>query len=398
MSQTLLEIAIQKKLKTFELKVELSLEAEQGQVLVLFGPSGSGKTMTLRCIAGITNPDAGLISVGGRTVFDSRVGLNVKLSERRVGYLPQNYALFPHLTVAQNIAFGLFSWKKKQTESRVNELVKLMQLDGLERRYPRELSGGQQQRVAFARALAPEPAILLLDEPFSALDAAIRAELRQNLALLSRELGLPVVFITHDLEEAYMLADQIAVYSQGQILQYGSREEIFYRPRNVKVARMVGIRNVWESQVLTLYEPERVAQVRTGFGELWVKIPQAQALPQVGKAVTVCLRPEQISLLVSSTTRSQTTLDGREDELLNRYSGQVVSEIARGSLYTLFFRPYARLQTGVPPSNNAIRASLPHSFDFELEVTAQYYADLKRLQPDLWEVVINPAALHLIQT
>jgi len=384
---SLLEIAIRKQLKTFTLEAELSLEAGQGQVLVLFGPSGSGKTMTLRCIAGVIDPDAGRIAVGGRVVFDSQLGINIKLPERRVGYLPQNYSLFPHLNVVQNIAFGLFSWEKKRAENRVQELVKLMQLEGLEKRHPRELSGGQQQRVAFARALAPEPAILLLDEPFSALDVTIRSELRQNLAVLSRELDLPVVFITHDLEEAFMLADRIAVYSQGQILQYASREEVFYRPATKEVARLVGIRNLWEGRVLTLQEHERLAQVRVGFGELWVEIPPNQALPEIGRIVTVCLRPEQVSLRPSLTQISQA-----DNEPLNCYSGNIVGEVARGSLYTLFFRP----QIGSDTSFNYLTPS--PLYDLELEVTAQYYADLKRANPTNWQVIINPDALHLVNS
>jgi molybdate transport system ATP-binding protein len=383
----LLELAIKKELKTFRLEAELSLRSDQGQVLVLFGPSGSGKTMTLRCIAGVTDPDAGFIKVGGRTVFDSQRGLSVKLPDRRVGYLPQNYSLFPHLNVTQNVAFGLFNWEKKRAEKRVRELLNLLQLTGLEKRYPRELSGGQQQRVAFARALAPEPSILLLDEPFSALDAAIRAELRQNLALLSRQLELPVVFITHDLEEAFMLGDRIAVYNQGRILQYGSREAVFYRPATREVARLVGIRNLWEGRVLASQSEKRLAQVRTIFGDLWAKIPEQLALPEPGSTVTVCLRPERVNLRPFTSPET--------NETLNRYCGQLIGEVGRGSLYTLFFRPVAE-----PPAT--LNLPVSHSTgpkqtsDLELEISAQHYIDLKRTNPALWEVLIDPAALHLI--
>ncbi len=382
----LLEVAIRKQLKAFTLEAELSLEVGQGQVLVLFGPSGSGKTMTLRCIAGVTNPDAGLIIIGDRVVFDSRNGRNIKLSERRVGYLPQNYALFPHMTVTQNIAFGLFSQEKKRVEKRVQELLSLMQLEGLEKRYPRELSGGQQQRVAFARALAPKPDILLLDEPFSALDATIRTELRQNLAILSRELDLPVIFITHDLEEAFMLADRIAVYDMGKILQNASREEVFFRPATKEVARLVGIRNLWKGQVQAIEEQERLVQVSIDFGALWAKIPPEQPLPALSLDVTICLRPEQINLELFQEETG--------DKPINCYSGHIVGEVARGSLYTLFFKP----QIGTENSNNYYtnRASSPALGNLELEVTAQYYNDLKRTAPTNWRVVINPSTLHLI--
>lgn len=391
----LLDLAIRKHLGTFDLEVSLSLPAAQGQVLVLFGPSGSGKTMTLNCIAGVINPDAGYISVGDRPVFDSRTGLNVKLAGRRVGYLPQNYGLFPHLSVADNIAFGLFSWEKKRAENRVRELVALMQLSGLEKRFPRQLSGGQQQRVAFARALAPEPAILLLDEPFSALDATIRAELRQNLALLSRKLDLPVVFITHDLEEAYMLADRIAVYDRGRVLQYGSREEVFYRPATKEVARLVNMRNIWEGQIVATNEAEkeRLAQVRTGFGSLWAAIPSNLALPGTGSPITLSLRPEQVNLLpVTEISPSQPESGNRPE---NRFTGQLVGEVARGSLYTLFFQVHRESTADFNYSINS-QPGIRQPYDMEIEITARHYHDLKRSNPTGWQVLIDPTALHLI--
>jgi len=393
--QTLLELAIQKQLKTFSLELELSLKAEQGQVLVLFGPSGSGKTMTLRCIAGVTEPDAGFISIAGRPVFDSRAGINITLSARRVGYLPQNYGLFPHLTVAQNIAFGLFSWEKKRANSRAQALVSLMQLEGLEKRYPRQLSGGQQQRVAFARALAPEPAILLLDEPFSALDAAIRAELRQNLASLSRELKLPVVFITHDLEEAYILADQVAVYGQGRILQYSSRAEVFNCPATPEVARLVGISNLWQGLVQHFNSQERLVQLDTNFGKLWAQLPANRPLPLPGARLTVCFRPERIMLRFGEVV---TTLEAEATKYHNYFRGWLVAEVAKGSRYSLFFRLERPAQFGgsLYLDNSEPAATLRQPHDLELEIGSQDYAQLRQSNPANWQLEISPAALHLI--
>jgi molybdate transport system ATP-binding protein len=388
--KTLLELAIRKQLSGFELKTELSLPANQGQVLVLFGPSGSGKTMTLRCIAGVTDPDAGIISIGERVVFDSRSGLNIKLTERRVGYLPQNYGLFPHLTVADNIAFGLFKWEKRRVERRVQELVSLMQLRGLEKRFPRQLSGGQQQRVAFARALAPDPAILLLDEPFSALDASIRAELRENLALFSRKLDLPVVFITHDLEEAYMLADKIAVYERGRVLQYGSRDEIFYHPAIREVARLVNIRNVWPGLVQTWATGDSLVRVRTGFGGLLAKAPAGWEM-RAGSNVTACLRPEQAILRPAA---DKVPAGGGA---INTFRGKIVGEITRGSLYTLFFqvrRDPADPQLLSLEGNQHPGFNQP--YDIELEVPARQYNDLRKVGLENLLVEIEPEAVHLI--
>lgn len=380
---TLLEIAVRKRLKSFSLEVELSLAPGEGQVLVLFGPSGSGKTMTIKCLAGITNPDAGFISIGGKTVFDSQSKINLPLRQRRVGYLPQSYSLFPHLTVAENIAFGLFD--RKQAKGRVTELLKLMQLDGLEKFYPRHLSGGQQQRVALARALAPEPAILLLDEPFSALDAAIRAELRQNLILLSQGLAVPIVFITHDLEEAYMLGQRIAVYDQGKILQYSRREEVFNYPASKAVARLMGIPNLWDGRTLTTDPKERRALVRTALGTIWVQLPPGQPLPQPGQPVTVCLRPERVGLQPAGKP------PGPPAEPVNRWPVRLAGEVARGSRYTLYVKLVSAKSPAFPANSNP-----PTAHDLELEITAQQYEAIKPANRPEWEVVINPAAVHLI--
>jgi molybdate transport system ATP-binding protein len=367
-AHTLLELAFIKRLNTFTLEVELHLEAHEGQILVLFGPSGSGKSMTLKCIAGVTDPTIGFISIAGQVVFDSHTQRNLALRQRQVGYLPQNYALFPHLNVTENIAFGLFNWPKSQARQRVSELCSLMQLEGLEKRLPRELSGGQQQRVAFARALAPKPSILLLDEPFSALDATIRTELRQNIALLSRKLNMPVVFITHDLEEAYMLADKIAVYQQGHILQYADREEVFYRPATLAVAQLLGLHNLWSGQVSSVQTESRLVSVQTGLGEIWAEMPAHVVLPTLAAKVVVCVRPEHIKL----TPLSDTSLPQR-----NCLEGQLIQEIARGSFYTLLLRLNALDQF------------------IELELPAQQFLALKQ-QSANWRLTIEPNLIHLI--
>jgi molybdate transport system ATP-binding protein len=366
MTQPLLEIAIRKKLKTFTLEVELKLDAAAGHVLVLFGPSGSGKTITLKAITGVVTPDAGFIAIGGRPIFDSRAGLNVRLQERRVGYLPQNYALFPHLNVTQNIGFGLFNRDKNWAERRTAELTKLMQLDGLENRYPRQLSGGQQQRVALARALAPEPDILLLDEPFSALDAAIRAELRQNLVLLSRNLHIPIIFITHDLEEAYMLGDRLAVYDSGRLLQFADRETVFYRPATPRVAELTGVKNLWEGRVIERAPENQKLTVRTALGDLWVAAPEK--MPPVGTALTLAIRPERIQVVPDGATPTENTLSAR-----------LVGEIARGALYTLLFA----LGEATKP-------------DVEVQITAQQFQELQMGQRLDWKLYLPPAALHPI--
>ncbi len=373
----LLELAIRKKLKHFELEIELNLPAGEGHVVVLFGPSGSGKTMTLKCIAGVTEPDAGYIAIGGKPVYDSNRRVNLAIQQRRVGYLPQNYALFPHLTVAENISFGLLNHNKEQAAGRVSALTNQMKLNGLEKLHPRQLSGGQQQRVAFARALAPEPDILLLDEPFSALDAGIRAELRQNLAMLSRDLSVPVVFITHDLEEAYMLADRMAVIDRGKVLQYGPREEIFYRPASEQVARLIGIHNLWPGKVLEVAPEIRMALVRTNLLDIRAEIPGDRDLPQAGDSITVCVRPESIRLNRAGMS-----------EGLNRFSGQVINVLDRGSLCTLHFVPGTAHDL---PTVGSGPANL-----LELEIPSQVYNGLRQLDGEGWQIEIPPDRVHLL--
>ena len=227
----MLAVAFEKRVGNFHLRP--SFEADD-EMVVLLGPSGSGKSLTLRAIAGLLTPDRGRIEVPDGVVFDSEHRVNLTPQRRNVGYVVQNLALFPHLSVAENIGFAIDAWPREERRQRVGELITMLGLDGLEARLPHQISGGQQQRVALGRALAAGPRILLLDEPFTALDAPIRNALRREVARLRRQLGLLALFVTHDLQEAYALADRIAVYDQGEVLQCGPREEVFGSPASVR--------------------------------------------------------------------------------------------------------------------------------------------------------------------
>jgi iron(III) transport system ATP-binding protein len=217
----------------------VDLAVHQGRFLALLGPSGCGKTTTLRLIAGFEAPDGGAIHVAGQPVAGP--GRWVPPERRRVGVVFQSYALFPHLDVAQNVAFGLANGRDRAR--RVAEVLAMVGLAGMEKRMPHELSGGQQQRVALARALAPEPAILLLDEPFSNLDAGLRCRVRAEVREILRAAGATVVFVTHDQEEALSVADEVAVMCQGKIAQVGSPDAIYWRPASHAVAAFVGDAN-----------------------------------------------------------------------------------------------------------------------------------------------------------
>ena len=214
----------------------VSFGIEKGKLIGLLGPSGSGKTTILRMIAGLEQPDSGEIIIDGRVVND------VPASERGIGFVFQNYALFRYMTVYDNIAFGLRVQKadKKKINERVRELIKLIGLEGLEKRYPSQLSGGQRQRVAFARALAPNPQLLLLDEPFAAIDAKVRKELRSWLREMIEKLGVTSIFVTHDQDEAIEVADEIIITNKGIIEQTGTPIEIYHNPKTAFTASFFG--------------------------------------------------------------------------------------------------------------------------------------------------------------
>lgn len=223
----------------------VSFSVKEGELVALLGPSGGGKTTVLRMIAGLEVPTSGDIFIRGQRVND------LSVQQRNIGFVFQNYALFKNMNVAKNIAFGLKikKWKRADIKARVTEMMKLFGLEGLERRYAHQLSGGQRQRVAIARALAPKPNVLLLDEPFGAVDAKIRQELREWLVTLHHELNVTTIFVTHDQEEAMEVSNRIVIFSRGNLEQIGKPREVYEEPANEFVARFIGVMNVLELEV-----------------------------------------------------------------------------------------------------------------------------------------------------
>lgn len=234
-------VDIEKKLPGFDLQVSF---ATHNETLGLLGGSGAGKSMILRCIAGIETPTKGQIILNGRVLFDSQRGINLPSRDRRVGLLVQNYALFPHMTVGQNIAFGLpKQLSKSAIKQEIASQLMVMQLEGLSDRYPHQLSGGQQQRVALARALASQPEALLLDEPFSALDTHLRSQLEQQMISILGEYQGISLFVSHNMEEAYRVCPNLLVMEHGKEVHHGSRYEVFQHPNTVSVAKLTGCKN-----------------------------------------------------------------------------------------------------------------------------------------------------------
>lgn len=246
---------VSRSYKEFKALDDVSLSIEDGELIALLGPSGSGKTTLLRMIAGLDHPDSGTILVKGRAANDAQ------LKDRNVGFVFQHYALFKHMTVFENVAFGLRVRKKEERmseeaiQAKVMQLLSMVHLDAFHMRYPSQLSGGQRQRVALARALAVEPSVLLLDEPFGALDAKVRKELRRWMRRLHDELNITSIFVTHDQEEAMEMADRVVVMSAGKIEQAGTPEEVYLTPKNAFVYDFLGHYNefiAWQKEDGTL--------------------------------------------------------------------------------------------------------------------------------------------------
>lgn len=262
---------VNKYFGAFQASKDVSLTIPRGKLVALLGPSGSGKTTILRMIAGLEQPDNGEILIDGKVVNE------VPGSERGIGFVFQSYALFRYMTVFDNVAFGLRVKKagKEEIQERVAELLKLVGCEGLEKRFPSQLSGGQRQRVAFARALAPNPQILLLDEPFAAIDAKIRLELRTWLREMISRLHITSIFVTHDQDEAIEVADDIIVTNQGRVEQAGTPQELYRRPATPFVARFIGhsilVKNYNDFQFFDAAGPESVAVLRPEFLSVFKK-------------------------------------------------------------------------------------------------------------------------------
>ena len=288
----MLEVRIEKTLPGFNLKVAFSINQE---ILSIVGPSGSGKSMTLQCISGLMRPDEGYINVNGRVLYDSRNNLNLPPQKRKIGYVFQNYALFPHLKVFDNIAFGISNLNREKIEARVAYLLEKMRLKDFRDRYPRHLSGGQQQRVALARALAPEPEMLLLDEPFSALDTQVRGQLEREILSIHQFYKGNIVFVSHNLEEAYRLSSQIAVYEAGRILQLGPKDTLINAPASRTVAALTGAKNLAEGVVESVDHGRATVLVTEWNEKFQVSLVHSNTYRRDQK-ITVGIRPEYIRI------------------------------------------------------------------------------------------------------
>ena len=268
-------------------------------ITVLFGASGSGKTTVLRCLAGLERPEAGRIQAGGETWFDGATNLFLPARRRRVGFVPQDYALFPHLSVARNVGYGLHELTTGERSRQVAETLEWLGLTGLEDRLPRALSGGQQQRVALARAVVGRPQLLLLDEPFAALDTPTRLRLRGELRHWLRHTGIPTLLVTHDRFEALALGDEVVILHEGRNVQQGPVPAVFSQPFNLAVAEITAVETVQRGRLLEVRDG--LATIAVGNARLTAL---ARDLPADASEVHVCIRAEDVILTGADAVQS----------------------------------------------------------------------------------------------
>lgn len=309
----MIDLRISKALELFSLQVDIKLS--EGTSLALVGPSGCGKSMTLRMIAGLEQPDEGYIKVGDTVFYDSNERIFVPANKRHVGFLFQNYALFPHLTVEQNIVFGLNQHPRLEKWEKVYSMMERLRLTGLEKHYPQYISGGQQQRVALARTLVTDPELLLLDEPFSALDSQVKKKMEKEVIDVRNAFSGTMILVTHSLEEAFRLCSNIAVMDNGNIIQLGTQDEIIHQPANRTVARLTGTENIFDGTVI-----ERYGET----ARLWVEELSCHlTIPNTLKQDDLSLGIRPARLIVE---QDHFTQSGNPDAV-NRFLGRIVQTI-----------------------------------------------------------------------
>ncbi len=322
----------------------LNMVIEDRSFITLLGPSGCGKTTTLRMIAGLETPTSGQIIIDGVTVFDAEKGINVPPDKRDVGFLFQNYALWPHMTVYKNIAFGLenLKWPKDKIAGRVEELLKMLKIEQFGSRYPSELSGGQQQRVAIARTLAPRPRVLFMDEPLSNLDAKLRGEMRTELKRLHVDTNSTFIYVTHDQLEAMTLSTKVCLMENGKLRQFAPPLEIYKRPDNIFVADFMGNPTMNFLDATMKKTGEKTAELT--FGGIRTRYTAEAALPEKLENVVLGIRPEHIGILEDGSMKASiyTTLPtGMETTVKIRLGEQILSAVVFGSVDYAVDQPIA---------------------------------------------------------
>jgi molybdate transport system permease protein len=361
-----LQVQIAKQLPNFALDVSFTAgDAPLG----ILGPSGAGKTMLLRCIAGLEQPDRGRIDLNGRVLLDTQARIRVPARDRRVGLLFQQYALFPNRTVAENIAFGLRNLPGEEQSRRLAALIEGTHARGLESRYPRELSGGEQQRVALARALSIEPEALLLDEPLSALDTHLRSQVEAELQETFAAYRRPTLVVTHNIEEAYRLGEQLLVLTRGRVAAFGAKEEIFRHPPSLEVAQLTGCKNFSRARAIS----DRVVEALDWGCNL--RVAHALARP----AAHVGIRAHHIDFAEPSSAAAAATPGANTDNVFPCW-------LVRSSETPFRITLYLRLHR--PPTESG-------EHHLQAEVFKEKWERFRN-RPQPWQLRLSPDSLFLL--
>jgi len=318
--------------------VEAEFQAPPG-FTILFGPSGSGKTTLLHCLAGLYTPDAGRVAVGERVLFDSGRSVNVPLRERSLGYLFQDPALFPHLTTEQNVEYGVARMAAAERRERVAAILKCFRVEHLRARKPGAISGGERQRVALARSLVTDPAVLLLDEPLSALDSASKSQIIQDLRAWNAARAIPIIYVTHSAAEAFALGERMIVLEAGRILAEGTPQQVLASPRHETIAQLAGFENIFDATVLALREEQGTMRCRLTGSRVELEVPLGRTA--VGSNVRVAIRAGDIIL---AATRPH-GLSAR-----NVFTATVTSLVRRGVMVIASLDSGVRFEVHLTPN------------------------------------------------
>ena len=347
--------------------IDLGFSTEENMA-VLFGPSGAGKSLLLNMLSGIIRPDEGFVRIDDTEVFNSRAGIDIPIKDRRIGFVFQDYALFPHMTVFENIAYGISHLPKNKIKAKVEGLLLLMRLGEFQDRFPKELSGGQRQRTALARTIATEPRILLLDEPFSALDYQVREKLRADLLMIHQSYPITTIFVTHDLEETFVMGEKIAIINNGRLEQFGTREDVFYKPETKNVAKFLGARNIFGGKVISL-DGIIATMENTDIGEVKAFIHPKDARLVVGERITFGIRPEEIMII-----RADKPIDKKVHD--NILEGEVLTTVGKGTTHTVYFKVK---DSGVP-----LKIEIPNFAYRKLKLSKGKKIDVSLKKESIW--------------
>jgi molybdate transport system ATP-binding protein len=318
---------------------------------ILFGSSGAGKTTLLHCVAGLHSPDEGRVSLGGRVLFDSQLRINVPVRQRATGYLFQTLALFPHLSVEQNVTYGIVRMPPRELRQRTSGILESFRLAHLRQRKPNEISGGERQRVALARSLVTEPKVLLLDEPLSALDAATKSSIIADLSAWNTARGVPILYVTHSPAEAFALGERVIVLDSGRVLAEGTPQQVLSVPRHETIAQLAGFENIFDATVTNIRQDHGTMRCRLRDSTVELEVPLGRAEP--GSPVRIAIRAGDI-MVAADRSRGLSARNAFEGNLVSieRRGVTMIALVEAGVMFEVHLTPDAceelRLQPGWP--------------------------------------------------